>query len=1567
MTTGAIQGQAQGTPGDGEGGGGGTASPAVNLLQHDDLRKGVSIFLTRDDAGPDWKFEGVDRDHIPILRKLLLEGTAIGSGVEIALPADLATPGGTDVWNLELTRGQHHIPEQLGAPFAASQAYVDIVKPGTTDGFRISLATSEAVGAAGNSGYNLDVAYDTTPNPITVITRAGNNFLLQWDVTAYLDLIVAAINMSVFATAALLDGSDGNVVMGHPDPASQFDASFANGVNAGNLPFVPAVQAYRDIVSPDLPAPQAFGDFYQPDSTTLGLRVTLGTSFFGTDVSGTLGNAIRLDFSYSAGLTGSGVSGALAPNEVTVSWLAGDTLQEIVDRAASQTLATITLIPGTDGSTVMGHGRTSAQVFGGQTVLQDGADNYILFHDGSDDPVVRNDGIRLSLATSEPEGTAGNTGYRLDVDYAMGANPVTALSYTAEPNGGGFLLQWGPDRTLNQILAAIDSSSAPATGALLPGSDGTVVIGHYGNANQFNGDFGNGVDAIQSIPAVPRDPLTASIDEPNRYIRLQALETDSRHDIAEVLVAMTYGMPVEVFGRNHVAVLGVAGGLLDGNEFPDAIGDTLDHAFDSGTDHEPLTWSIDEDTKTVRLDYDGTDTFGFIKAEAEAQVAEDVTVTLIEGTLDTETPLPPPIDDPFVLGHPFGGTVFVDTIADRPPVNSLQLGTRVVAEDTGAERIVAELGIAAQPASYTQADYAATNYLGTFQDLTPILENTGAYSSADHSAFQGVSATDPAGGVDGDYYYSSLENRFRQFSGGAYTDYIGNVSNLLAANYAWMARTPGAASNNAHTGSYVDDTEAARIYFEEGDRLPTINVTFIFHNSTTGQIERLVATTESIKAPTTVGEWVFLFAEAADGYGHPYISEINPDLSGSEYHYVREDRPSELGFPLLHAWLTPTRVENGRGVYDDYEAAREYLEGIVYDSRYTYLYADRALMAVRTLTNRVAATGSTLHKAYVTIGADSRMFEELGTYNASTPSTALNFADSGIALDPAEDYGAIQWAGSLPLIPIDLAAINGLTVAAAGDAASGGNRLMAPEVPATQVSGEAFFGINSAGNALIASTNASQALHFTLFRAAIGAGAGAAGVIAARDAALAAQAAAEAAQAAAESAETGAESAETGAGTHQTGAETAQTGAETARTGAETARTGAEAAQTAAEAAETAAETARTGAQTAETGAETAETGAETAQTAAEAAVAGAEAALAASGAALAFNDLWTGDIDITAANQWKAVGTEPVPANATWLLWNGGAPSDGVDDGPGAMWTWINAAQWRALIADTVDTTPGDGTARPFVDWVSTNVGDGTPDFARRDLLIGRTSADIPLITSTNTGEDLYGATLMYITQAVATPGGGGGASSFADLTGMIADSQVPDSFTRDTELAAYALLAGAVFSGAVSGVAPTAAAHLSRKDYVDTADALKASLAGATFTGAVSGITPTSDAHLATKAYVDSVSSGGSGGPTDDIYWGTSADETPQGSELTIAATNGAATITGYSGSMHVLVARLATEADFTRIVRSDDISQTNQLGAFTKFASTVVPTGESAAFNVWVSNQALDQAADVMWTAS
>ena len=43
------------------------------------------------------------------------------------------------------------------------------------------------------------------------------------------------------------------------------------------------------------------------------------------------------------------------------------------------------------------------------------------------------------------------------------------------------------------------------------------------------------------------------------------------------------------------------------------------------------------------------------------------------------------------------------------------------------------------------------------------------------------------------------------------------------------------------------------------------------------------------------------------------------------------------------------------------------------------------------------------------------------------------------------------------------------------------------------------------------------------------------------------------------------------------------------------------------------------------------------------------------------------------------------------------------------------------------------------------------------------------------------------------------------------------------------------------------------------------------------------------------------------------------------------------------------------------------TNMVGAFTKFGSTIMPTGETDAYNVWVSNQLLTQAADVTLTVS
>ena len=65
----------------------------------------------------------------------------------------------------------------------------------------------------------------------------------------------------------------------------------------------------------------------------------------------------------------------------------------------------------------------------------------------------------------------------------------------------------------------------------------------------------------------------------------------------------------------------------------------------------------------------------------------------------------------------------------------------------------------------------------------------------------------------------------------------------------------------------------------------------------------------------------------------------------------------------------------------------------------------------------------------------------------------------------------------------------------------------------------------------------------------------------------------------------------------------------------------------------------------------------------------------------------------------------------------------------------------------------------------------------------------------------------------------------------------------------------AGGTFSAAVSGVAPTDDAHLTRMDYVDAADNLRALLTGATFTGPVHAVTPTAgnnSTQLATTEFV-------------------------------------------------------------------------------------------------------------------
>ena len=103
------------------------------------------------------------------------------------------------------------------------------------------------------------------------------------------------------------------------------------------------------------------------------------------------------------------------------------------------------------------------------------------------------------------------------------------------------------------------------------------------------------------------------------------------------------------------------------------------------------------------------------------------------------------------------------------------------------------------------------------------------------------------------------------------------------------------------------------------------------------------------------------------------------------------------------------------------------------------------------------------------------------------------------------------------------------------------------------------------------------------------------------------------------------------------------------------------------------------------------------------------------------------------------------------------------------------------------------------------------------------------------------------------------------------------------------------------------------------------------------------------------------------DDMYFGTSADAVPEAAEATVEATAGVGTITPYAGSMHLLIFRLATESDIASVLFSDDSSNTNQAGVFSKYGSTVVPTGETEAFNAWVSNQALTQTADLTMTVS
>ena len=143
---------------------------------------------------------------------------------------------------------------------------------------------------------------------------------------------------------------------------------------------------------------------------------------------------------------------------------------------------------------------------------------------------------------------------------------------------------------------------------------------------------------------------------------------------------------------------------------------------------------------------------------------------------------------------------------------------------------------------------------------------------------------------------------------------------------------------------------------------------------------------------------------------------------------------------------------------------------------------------------------------------------------------------------------------------------------------------------------------------------------------------------------------------------------------------------------------------------------------------------------------------------------------------------------------------------------------------------------------------------------------------------------------------------------------------------------------------------------------DLIQAALAAAVTGNTETGIVVT---HNADGTYDFEV--GASPAPSDDLYFGTSADEIPEPAEATIEGVAGRGTFEMYDGLLHHLIYQLASETDITSAVRSDDSTMSNLLAGFTKYANTVIPVGETEPFDVWVSNQALSNPTSFDWIVS
>ena len=173
-------------------------------------------------------------------------------------------------------------------------------------------------------------------------------------------------------------------------------------------------------------------------------------------------------------------------------------------------------------------------------------------------------------------------------------------------------------------------------------------------------------------------------------------------------------------------------------------------------------------------------------------------------------------------------------------------------------------------------------------------------------------------------------------------------------------------------------------------------------------------------------------------------------------------------------------------------------------------------------------------------------------------------------------------------------------------------------------------------------------------------------------------------------------------------------------------------------------------------------------------------------------------------------------------------------------------------------------------------------------------------------------------------------------------------DGGTSQITLSGLAALAGAVFTGAVSGISPTLAAHLTRKDYVDSEDNLRALLSGAGFTGVVTGQTPTADNEFATKGYVDGEVSG-MPSQAEQIYYGVIGSVAEASSVLLTELEEEDATVAGHvitigpttaSGQYFVILA--PADHDILSLINLG--TQADALGAYEKDTGVRTENGES-----------------------